>query len=157
MPNGTVPKKWHLKLYEKVHILTGYCKHLKEYTKLISKEFVNFKCLKKIKTKFWENRHIMKKVQFLGIICWYICDLQKISILFKILLEMAYFLNFFPYRKGALCVWCLPWTSHMEFSTLKGDYVTWQCDVCTKPMVPYLQFIIFFTFFLSKRFMWVKT
>ena len=102
MPNGTVPKKWHLKLYEKVHILTGYCKHLKEYTKLISKEFVNFKCLKKIKTKFWENRHIMKKVQFLGIICWYICDLQKISILFKILLEMAYLLNFFPYRKGAL-------------------------------------------------------
>ena len=46
MPNGTVLKIWHLKCYERVHILTGHHKPLKEYTKLISKELVNFKCLK---------------------------------------------------------------------------------------------------------------
>ena len=103
-PYGTVPNKWHLKWYERAHILKGHYKHLKEYTNLISEEFVNFKCFKKIKTKFWENEHITKKVQFLGRICWYIWNLQKILILFKFLLLTAYFLNFFHYRKGALCV-----------------------------------------------------
>ena len=102
MPNGTLPKKWHLKCHESVHILTGLYDHLKEYKKLFSKELVNSKCLKKLKIKFWENEYITKKVKFSWTNCLYIWDQQKILILLKILLEVAYFFKFFQYRKGAL-------------------------------------------------------
>ena len=104
VPNGTLPKKWHLKCHESVHILTGLYDHLKEYKKLFSKELVNSKCLKKLKIKFWENEYITKKVKFSWTNCLYIWDQQKILILLKILLEVAYFFKFFQYRKGALCL-----------------------------------------------------
>ena len=150
MPNGTLPKKWHLKCHESVHILTGLYDHLKEYKKIFSKELVNSKCLKKLKIKFWENEYITKKVKFSWTNCLYIWDQQKILILLKILLEVAYFFKFFQYRKGALCIanaqCCYPIWFFFKgalwgFSCLYGIFSCW-FQICNQILNIYNLFFL---------------
>ena len=38
--NGAVPEEWHLKLSERVHLLTGLCQHLEGYADSISQKNV---------------------------------------------------------------------------------------------------------------------